>query len=155
MNYAQEDTIGQPLERTETIQSLEALGLSQSLPMPDFNYPSIPDGTEPEFPEEYTLETQTGLVPVASLERVRSRTSALLYSKEESELEKEIDFEKDSTECVTFTLNDPENPKKWSRLYKWICTIIVSMLIVAIAFGSTNVTGGLGLSRKNMKFPSK
>ena len=148
MNSEQGNVLGQPIERTETIQSLEALGLSQSRPIPDFNYPSIPDGTEAEFPEEYTLETQTGLVPLASLEKLRSRNSALSYTREEFELEKDIDSEEDSTEYVTFTVNDPENPKNWSKLYKWFCTITVSMLIVAIAFGSSNVTGGLGLIEK-------
>jgi multidrug resistance protein len=46
---------------------------------------------------------------------------------------------------VTFTFADPENPKNWSRLYRWYITLVASILVVCIAFGSSIVTGGLGL----------
>jgi multidrug resistance protein len=46
---------------------------------------------------------------------------------------------------VTFTIGDPENPHNWSRLFRWYITLVVSILVVCIAFGSSTVTGGLGL----------
>jgi multidrug resistance protein len=46
---------------------------------------------------------------------------------------------------VTFTIGDPENPQNWSRLYRWYITLVASILVLCIAFGSSIVTGGLGL----------
>jgi multidrug resistance protein len=59
-----------------------------------------------------------------------------------------VDIEKGTdgpVEYVTFVTGDPENPHNWSRAYRWYITIIASLLVVCIAFGSSIVTGGLGL----------
>lgn len=52
------------LTKTETKKSLEDLGLSSDIPQPDIVNPPVQD---PIFPEEYTLETDTGLVKVGTL----------------------------------------------------------------------------------------
>ncbi|KAK4635459.1 Major facilitator superfamily multidrug transporter NAG3 [Fulvia fulva] len=39
-------------------------------------------------------------------------------------------------ELVTFTPGDPENPKNWSKLYKWWCTMVVAITCFAVAFNS-------------------
>ncbi|PSK46400.1 hypothetical protein B9Z65_5368 [Elsinoe australis] len=49
--------------------------------------------------EEYTEETQTGQM----LKEVQSRATGKL----------------ERYELVTWTINDPENPKNWSKAYKW------------------------------------
>jgi multidrug resistance protein len=137
------------LLRTETRQSLYNLGVSETAPRLDYNYPEVGQVTEPIFPEEYTLETATGLVPEEALEQIRSRASRATTRRRRNSaytVPKE-DLEKGSepSEFVTFTLGDPENPKNWSRLYKWYITLVASILVVCIAFGSSIVTGGLGL----------
>jgi len=51
-------------------------------------------------------------------------------------------------ELVTFTLNDPENPKNWSHLKKWWCTSVVATTCFVVAFCSGVVTADLeGVSR--------
>jgi hypothetical protein len=63
------------LLRTETRVSLYTLGVSENAPPVDYNYPDVGRATEPLFPEEYTLETATGLVPEETIERIRSGAS--------------------------------------------------------------------------------
>lgn len=46
-------------------------------------------------------------------------------------------------ELVTFTPGDPENPKNWSKLYKWWCTMVVAITCFAVAFNSGIVTAGI------------
>lgn len=137
------------LTRTETRQTLQELGLSTVPPPIDFNYPEIGREEEPVFPEEYTLETATGLVPERTLEQIRSRASVRTLPQRRDSSLSATDLEKkaadEPSEFVTFTIGDSQNPHNWSRLYKWYITLVASMLVVCIAFGSSIVTGGLGL----------
>jgi hypothetical protein len=64
--------------RTETFETLANLGVSENAPPLWFNYAEVDRETEPVFPEEYTLETVTGLVPEEAVKQVRSRTSHAL-----------------------------------------------------------------------------
>lgn len=41
---------------------------------------------------------------------------------------------------VTFLPNDPENPKNWSKAYKWYCTMVVAVTCFVVAFSSSVVT---------------
>lgn len=61
------------LTRTETVKTLQDLGLTSSAALPDINAP-VSSSKPAIFPEEYTLETMTGLVPVATLHSL-GRTS--------------------------------------------------------------------------------
>ncbi|KAK5452410.1 Synaptic vesicle transporter SVOP [Exophiala xenobiotica] len=72
---------------------------------------------------EYTEETAQGIIP----KRTISRVTGL---EEEHEL-------------VTFTLNDPENPKNWSKPYKWWCTMVVAFTCFVVAFNSAVITADL------------
>jgi hypothetical protein len=45
---------------------------------------------------------------------------------------------------VTFFPNDPENPKNWSRAYKWYCTMVVALTCFVVAFASSVVTADIG-----------
>ncbi|EXJ77487.1 hypothetical protein A1O3_09713 [Capronia epimyces CBS 606.96] len=137
------------LQRTETRETLQELGVSPTPPNPDVNYPELGRQENPVFPEEYTLETVTGLVPVRTLEQIRSRASVApsrlgrrLSYVSEADLEKQAEKEE---EFVTFTIADPENPHNWSKIYRWYITMVASLLVVCIAYGSSIVTGGLGL----------
>lgn len=141
------------LLRTETRETLQSLGVSETSPPLDYNYPDVGRVTDPVFPEEYTIETATGLVPEQTLEQVRSRThtgtrtSAVTGTQAPDHAAFSGNLEKapEPMEFVTFTIGDPENPYNWSHLYRWYITIIASILVVCIAYGSSIVTGGLGL----------
>lgn len=47
-------------------------------------------------------------------------------------------------ETVTFTPGDPENPKNWSKAYKWWCTMTVAVTCFAVALNSAIVTADIG-----------
>jgi multidrug resistance protein len=44
---------------------------------------------------------------------------------------------------VTFTPNDPGNPKNWSKLYKWYVTGIVAITCFVVAFASSVITSDI------------
>ena len=46
-------------------------------------------------------------------------------------------------ELVTFTVGDPENPKNWSKAYKWWCTMVVAATCFTVAFNSAVVTANI------------
>jgi hypothetical protein len=52
---------------------------------------------------EYLEETTSGVIP----KRTISRVSGIL----------------EDHELVTFTIRDKDNPKNWSKAYKWYCTM--------------------------------
>ena len=43
-------------------------------------------------------------------------------------------------ELVTWTTGDPENPKNWSKAYKWWCTMMVAITCFVVAFNSAVIT---------------
>ncbi|KIN07150.1 hypothetical protein OIDMADRAFT_139791 [Oidiodendron maius Zn] len=138
------------LLRRETRESLAGVGLSETPPPLDFNYPEVGLETEPEFPEEYTLETATGLVPEELIREVRSRrlshaTLQRRWSRKPSSPAADLERPAEPAQFVTFTIGDPKNPQNWSRLFRWYITLVTSILVVCIAYGSSFVTGGLDL----------
>lgn len=134
------------LDRTETRETLRNAGISPRSPPLDYNYPDAGRKEEPVFPEEYVVETSTGLVPQATLEQVRSPTSTSTRRKPRNGIMTDIEkASSEPTEFVTFTIGDLEHPYNWSRTYRWYITLIASALVMCIAYGSSIVTGGLGL----------
>jgi multidrug resistance protein len=73
--------------------------------------------------EEYTAETVTGEI----IKPVKSSVTG-----------KEEDWK-----LVTFKVDDPENPKNWSKAYKWYCTMVVSFTCFVVAFASSVITADL------------
>ncbi|KAA8626770.1 multidrug resistant protein [Pyrenophora tritici-repentis] len=73
--------------------------------------------------EEYTQETLSGHM----LREVRSRAGKV-----------------EKYDLVTFTIDDKENPKNWSKAYKWWCTMCVAVTCFAVAFNSAVITADLG-----------
>ncbi|KIX93067.1 uncharacterized protein Z520_11124 [Fonsecaea multimorphosa CBS 102226] len=151
---AQHQSLNLQLLRTETRATLAERGISETPPPLDPNYPELGRPEEPIFPEEYTLETATGLVPEQTLEEIRSRVSTVpsrrrTRTRTRTSTPSEPDLEKrgveEPVEFVTFKINDPENPHNWSRLFRWYITMAASSLVVCVAFGSSVVTGGLSL----------
>lgn len=72
---------------------------------------------------EYTRETTTGHILTATISRV---TNTLETHK-----------------LVTFTVDDPENPKNWSKAFKWYCTMLIAMVCFVVAFASAVVTADI------------
>ncbi|KAJ5316955.1 hypothetical protein PENANT_c030G08281 [Penicillium antarcticum] len=137
-----------PQPETETLETLRSRGITESPHALEPNYPAIGHNTDPVFPEEYVIETSTGLVPQRTLEQIRSHGSVSSTQVATPAHERDTDLEKGGngpTEFVTFTINDPEHPYNWSRAYRWYITMVASTLVVCVAFGSSIVTGGLGL----------
>ncbi|ODV64318.1 MFS transporter [Ascoidea rubescens DSM 1968] len=201
------------LMKTETVKTLAQIGVTSITPVPDVNAPT--SLRNPIFPEEYTLETETGLVPVVTLtsigrinvnqlnknisrtrtgtraransgftnqpyfptyheyaEKTHSKTSSTKHSLKipskvptnipatalESDNEEEkpsIDHERNDSnpdetpeidpevEFVTFVINDSENPHNWSLFSRWCYTLIFSVAVISVAFGSACTSGGL------------
>jgi hypothetical protein len=51
--------------------------------------------------------------------------------------------ELESYKLVTFKVNDPENPKNWSKAYKWWCTMVVALTCFVVAFNSAVITADI------------
>jgi multidrug resistance protein len=73
--------------------------------------------------DEYTTETVDGQI----LREVRSNATGNI----------------ERYDLVTFKVNDPENPKNWSKAYKWWCTMCVALTCFVVAFNSAVVTADL------------
>jgi hypothetical protein len=50
---------------------------------------------------------------------------------------------KEQYKLVTFTPGDAENPKNWSKLYKWYCTMVVAVTCFVVAFASSVITSDI------------
>lgn len=84
---------------------------------------------------EYVTETRTGEI----IKPVKSNATGRL----------------EDWKLVTFTIDDPENPKNWSKAYKWYCTMVVAFTCFVVAFCSSVITADiegpmedLGVSRE-------
>ncbi|KAF1848454.1 multidrug resistant protein [Cucurbitaria berberidis CBS 394.84] len=78
--------------------------------------------------DEYTQETIDGQM----LREVRSAVGTI-----------------ERYELVTFKIDDPENPKNWSKLRKWWCTMCVAITCFVVAFNSAVITADLaGVSKE-------
>ncbi|AJS05822.1 BAF_collapsed_G0021600.mRNA.1.CDS.1 [Saccharomyces cerevisiae] len=158
------------LTKTETVKSLQDLGVTSAAPVPDINAPQTAKNNI--FPEEYTMETPSGLVPVATLQSMgrtasalsrtrtkqlnRTATNSSSTGKEEMEEEETEEREDQSgeneldpeIEFVTFVTGDPENPHNWPSWVRWSYTVLLSILVICVAYGSACITGGLGTVEK-------
>ncbi|GIK00743.1 synaptic vesicle transporter SVOP [Aspergillus viridinutans] len=73
--------------------------------------------------EEYTAETATGEI----IKPVKSSATGKV----------------EDWKLVTFKVDDPDNPKNWSKAYKWYCTMVVSFTCFVVAFASSVITADL------------
>ncbi|KAK6463052.1 multidrug resistance protein 3 [Scheffersomyces coipomensis] len=121
------------ITRTETAKDLQNFGISRDVPVPYLNSPPVED---PIFPEEYTLETNTGLVQVQTLQELGRVKSNITRLNKYDQFDPEIEF-------VTYVIDDPENPHNWSMAWKWTYTIILSLFVISAAYGSSCLATGL------------
>lgn len=45
---------------------------------------------------------------------------------------------------VAFSPGDPDDPKNWSKGYKWYCTMIIAFTCFVVAFASSVITADIG-----------
>lgn len=74
--------------------------------------------------DEFTVETTDGQI----IKPVKSNATGKI----------------DDYKLVTFTVDDPENPKNWSKAFKWYCTMVVAFTCFVVAFCSSIITPGVG-----------
>ena len=73
--------------------------------------------------QEYTTETAGGQI----LKPIKSTVTG----------------EMEDWKLVTFTEGDPDNPKNWSKLYKWYITMVVAFTCFVVALCSSVITADL------------
>ncbi|KAL4866034.1 hypothetical protein BDV12DRAFT_173579 [Aspergillus spectabilis] len=78
--------------------------------------------TENANMEEYVNETQAGEI----IKSVRSAKGQM-----------------EDWKLVTFHIDDPENPKNWSKLKKWYITMVVAFTCFVVAFASSVITADI------------
>lgn len=79
--------------------------------------------TEDADIEEFATETRTGSI----IRRAQSHATGRV----------------EDWKLVTFQIDDPENPKNWSKAKKWYCTLVIAWTCFTVAFASAVVTAGL------------
>lgn len=72
---------------------------------------------------EYTTETRDGAI----IKPVKSNATGKM----------------EDWKLVTFTVDDPENPKNWSKAFKWYCTMVVAFTCFVVALCSSIITASL------------
>lgn len=83
---------------------------------------------------EFSSEESSGALPTTS--DGAGRLGGIQPSEDSSN-------EKSRHELVTFLPNDKENPKNWSLMYKWYCTMVVAVTCFVVAFNSSVVTADI------------
>lgn len=141
---------------TETADTLRKK-LSRKVTLPNtLNYPEVGNNYSPIFPENYTIETRTGLVPIQSLHVLgRSTTNISLPSstgaggllRRTETIPATLQDSKivldDDIEFVTFKIKDPENPLNWALKKKIVYTLLITFSVITTAYGSACVSGSL------------
>ncbi|KAK5070618.1 Synaptic vesicle transporter SVOP [Lithohypha guttulata] len=119
----------EPLERLSTLDTIptrRTLDRYESRPTQDAaEVLDLPYGTLNDTADmtEFTEETAAGIIPKRTISRITGK-------EEEHEL-------------VTFKIEDPENPKNWSKAYKWYCTMVVALTCFVVALASSIITADL------------
>jgi multidrug resistance protein len=85
--------------------------------------------------DEYRVEVPEGHIPGPVEPEAVARKSTQLAEGDEGERRYKL---------VTFVPNDPENPKNWSKAYKWWCTMCVALTCFVVAFASAVITADIG-----------
>jgi hypothetical protein len=115
-----------PSEKHEELPKLSTNHTRGSTRIDEYDMVNLPfrTTTNPDVTaEEYTEETTEGYM-------VRTMPSNKTGKIERYEL-------------VTWKVNDPENPKNWSKAYKWWCTMTVAITCFVVAFNSAVITADI------------
>ncbi|KAI0066245.1 MFS general substrate transporter [Artomyces pyxidatus] len=107
---------------------------------PDLSYPyQTTNVLLSGFTDEYREVSETGTVPLAgALYRAQSR---LAHEPDYASSDPEKSYKLKDVQLVVWKPDDPEDPRNWSKLYKWMITSVVALCVVSVAFGSAIMTG--------------
>jgi hypothetical protein len=105
----------------------------------DISFPALTtDLARAGYTSEYRAVAPTGLVRAdTALQPIPTRLSrvpTVLADKEQARALKDV-------QLVTWKDGDPEDPRNWSKAYKWYITAVCALSVVSAAFGSAVVTG--------------
>ncbi|WQF84366.1 Putative major facilitator superfamily, MFS transporter superfamily [Colletotrichum destructivum] len=78
--------------------------------------------------DEYRIETRAGEIPAATTTSAAAGPDGAPAG---------------TYKLVTFLPNDAENPKNWSKAYKWYCTMVVALTCFVVAFCSSVITADI------------
>jgi hypothetical protein len=130
-------------ERPRLYESITANTASPALTRTHTNTPQV-HHTNTQLSHKETRDPQ---LDVNLPYRTFSNTANLNeYTVEKPEGELDGRLEPDGInhyKLVTFTPNDPENPKNWSKAYKWYCTMVVAVTCFVVAFASSVITADI------------
>lgn len=108
---------------------------------------------------EYEAESRTGLVSAADLglspsashssrTHVDHHPSNVAPTQLEGGLHKAEKSAEDD-KLVTWLEHDPENPRNFSNLKKWVATVLATLLCFTVGLGSSIITGGLPVMQEH------
>lgn len=106
---------------------------------PDLSFPFATTNTQQGgFTDEYRTTTKTGFVPAdLALRPIPTHVSQVPGALKDPEKAAALKDMK----LVTWLPNDPEDPRNWSKAYRWYLTGICAFSVVGVAFASAVVTG--------------
>lgn len=110
-------------EQTRTNESSRAASLGSGFEPIDYLDLPVRELNDGADLREYTTETRRGEI----IKPVKSNVTGRM----------------EDWKLVTFTIDDPDNPKNWSKLYKWYCTMVVAFTCFVVAFASSVITADL------------
>ncbi|CAK5275963.1 unnamed protein product [Mycena citricolor] len=106
---------------------------------PDLSFPfDTTDTAEAGVTNEYRAATKSGLMSATeALRPIPAHTAVQPHALSDPEKAKALE----KYEFVTWKVNDLEDPRNWSTLWRWYITGVVTIAVVSVAFGSAVITG--------------
>lgn len=107
-----------------------------------------------------TADVDTAPIDPADLVNLPSRTLSndanlreYIQETTDGQIPREVKSKKtgkvEKYELVTWKINDPGNPKNWSKPRKWYCTMVVAFTCFVVAFNSAVITPDIeGVARE-------
>ncbi|KAJ8521346.1 hypothetical protein ONZ45_g1920 [Pleurotus djamor] len=111
---------------------------------PDLSYPE--QTTEVEkfgLTGEYRQTSPTGLVPMP-FEVQKGITEQQGLPPSVTQSSDNLEKGSPTIQLVVWKENDPEDPRNWSKLYRWYLTAVFAISVLCVAFGSSVITGDFG-----------
>ncbi|CAK7239449.1 MAG: Synaptic vesicle transporter SVOP [Sporothrix thermara] len=93
--------------------------------------------------EEFQAEVPGGEIP-GPIEPPEIAAIASRISRQNTNGAPQVPDSERRYRLVAFEPNDPANPKNWSKLMKWYCTLIVAFTCFVVAFASSVITADIG-----------
>jgi multidrug resistance protein len=120
IDLEKQDTHMSRLQTRRTLERHETRPTQGASDILDLPYGTLNDTADMQ---EFTEETAEGIIPKRTISRATGKA--------------------EDHELVTFTINDPENPKNFSKLRKWYITMVVAFTCFVVAFNSSVITANL------------